>query len=86
MSTGCSDHNLHAAMTEYWLREVVSLEHRLSEKKAGENAHISTHVNTVIDEITRHYVSERTNRSLGSISSCLTTHCIIYIEVQSYFI
>lgn len=55
-------------------------------RRRGKNAHISMHVNTVIDEITRHYVSERTNRSLGSISSCLTTHCIIYIEVQSYFI
>lgn len=55
-------------------------------RRRGKNANISTHANTVIDEITRHYVSERTNRSLVSISPCLTTHCIIYIEVQSYFI
>lgn len=39
-----------------------------------------------IDGITSHSVSERANGSLVSISPRLTTHCIIYIEVQSYFI
>lgn len=47
--------------------------------------HISAHVKIAIDETSQH-VSERANCSLVSISPCLTTRCIIYIEVQSYFI
>lgn len=80
----CSDEKLYKILARgSTFIEISSFWEEAGGKK---NAHIRAHAKIAIDEIRSHYVSEGTNCSLVSISPCFTTHCIIYIEVQSYFI